>query len=351
MAGRSPAPRQSDIARLAGVTQATVSLVLNGKADAESIPRATQERVQAAVRELRYVRNVAATSLRGGRSGLVGVHTFERVFPVAPDDYYHPFLVGIEEQAAELKVDLVLFASTQGADGARRIFGDGTNRLRLADGAVMVGLEENADDLVRLAAEQYPFVFIGKRDGASARMPYVAPDYDAALASVLQPLSAAGHKRIGYLGDDIRRNPQSARLTAFTEHMDHLSLEHQRPWLTASADLNADAVRKMLALGNSAIVVEGQQLASALAYVAAEMGLSIPRDLSVVVLDSVPSRSPAHSWSQLQIPRRELGRRALSMLIDLLDGTITNTHHELLLTPPPTLATVAVPRRTLLDQV
>lgn len=224
MAAKVRAPRQSDIARLAGVTQSTVSLVLSGRAAAESIPQATQDRVLAAVKELQYVPNVAATSLRGGRTGLIGVHTFEPVFPVASDDYYNPFLVGIEEQAVDLKVDLVLFASTQGDDGTRRIYANGTNRLRLADGAVMLGMEQNEEDLVRLAAEQYPFVFIGQREGASAQRPYVAPDYHQALASVLEPLADAGHRRIAYLGESVRRRPQEARYDGFLAHLARLGL-------------------------------------------------------------------------------------------------------------------------------
>ena len=103
-------PRQSDIARRAGVSQATVSLVLTGRAAASRIPEATQERIREAMVELDYVPNAAARSLRGGRNNLIGVHTFEPVFPVSPEDYYHEFLNGIEEEAVRAGLDLVLFA-------------------------------------------------------------------------------------------------------------------------------------------------------------------------------------------------------------------------------------------------
>lgn len=343
MAAKARAPRQSDIARLAGVTQSTVSLVLSGRAAAESIPQATQDRVFAAVKELQYVPNVAATSLRGGRTGLIGVHTFEPVFPIASDDYYNPFLVGIEEQAVDLKVDLVLFASTQGDDGTRRIYANGTNRLRLADGAVMLGMEQNEEDLVRLAAEQYPFVFIGQREGASAQRPYVAPDYDQALASVLEPLAAAGHSRIAYLGESVRRRPQEARYEGFQAHLTRLGLTSGEPWFIAPEELNAEVLQQILRDGSTALVIEHNGQATRFATIARSVGLDIHHDLSIVVLDTVPEASPAHYWSQIRMPRRALGRRAISILVELIDGVVPNNYHESLPVEPPSLATIGSP--------
>jgi DNA-binding LacI/PurR family transcriptional regulator len=337
-------PRQSDIARATGVSQATVSMILTGRAGENSIPHATQQRVLDAAAQLGYVPNVNARSLRGGRNGLIGVHTFEPVFPVRSDDYYTEFLIGIEEQAVEMGLDLVLFASTQRADGTRSIYGKGSNRLRVADGAVLLGVSGNDEELERLAKERYPFVFIGRRDGASARMPYVAPDYRGALGDVLEQLRAAGHVSVAYLGKLERLLPQEDRLSAFVEHAERLGLDARAPAFLAPGDVGAAWPGRVLDDGVTAVVVETYELAGALTRVARGAGIDIPGRMSLVCLDAGPRGIGAQHWSHIQVPRRKLGRRAVAVLMDLLDGRITPEYHELLPITPPSSATIAEPR-------
>lgn len=336
-------PRQSDIARVTGVSQATVSIILTGRATENSIPLVTQRRVLDAAAELGYVPNVHARSLRGGRNGLIGVHTFEPVFPIRSDDYYHEFLVGIEEQAVQMCLDLVLFASTQRPDGTRSIYGKGSNRLRLADGAVLLGIAGNDEELERLATEKYPFVFIGRRDGVSARMPYVVPDYHAALGDVLEQLQGVGHVSIAYLGKAERTVPQEDRLAGFVEHSRRFNMDTQPSVFLAPGEVNGDLVRRAIDNGVTAILVESYELAGALTEVARAAGIAIPEQLSMVCLDVGPRSVVAQNWSHIQVPRRELGRRAVALLIDLLNGRIAPDHHETLPIKPPSFATIAKP--------
>lgn len=341
-AGRTA--RQSDIARLAGVSQTTVSVILTGRARENSIPQSTQDRVMAAIRELGYVPNAAARSLRGGRNGLIGVHTYEAVFPVTSEDYYNEFLVGIEEQAVTMRLDLVLFASTQRADGTRSIYGSGANRLSLADGAILLGIEGNDDELERLAAENYPFVFIGRRDRASSLMPYVVPDYDSALRDVVSQLKQVGHGKLAYIGNRVRSNPQEDRLAAFNRYSGQLNVPTAEPSFLSPSELDARKLAAYLHDGVTAVLVESSELAVALSDTAAAAGISIPGSLSMVCLDIGPRGLPVDNWSHIQVPRRELGRRAVALLVDLLDGRISQDHHELLPVTPPSFATIARPR-------
>jgi len=138
---------QRDIARLAGVSQATVSLVLNdAKAAAGRIPAETRERVHKAIRDTGYVADPIARRMAKGLNRILGVFTYEPAFPSAQADFFVPFLLGIEERAQALGYDLLLLTGASGPRGQRKIFHE-NNRLRLADGCVLLGREFDRAEL------------------------------------------------------------------------------------------------------------------------------------------------------------------------------------------------------------
>lgn len=113
---------QNDIAKLAGVSQATVSLVLNGAPTAIArIPAETRERVQAVIRKTGYVADPIARRMAKGLNRILGVFTYEPAFPSAQADFFTPFLLGIEEEAQQQAYDLLLLTSA-GVGNNRKIF-------------------------------------------------------------------------------------------------------------------------------------------------------------------------------------------------------------------------------------
>ncbi|MGD8195142.1 LacI family DNA-binding transcriptional regulator [Herbiconiux sp. P18] len=331
--------RQSDIARLAGVSQATVSMVLNGRADSNRIPESTQQRIREAMVELDYVPNIAAQSLRGGRNNLIGVHTFERVFPVAPEDYYHEFLNGIEEQAVDAGLDLVLFASTQRPDGTRTIYGNGGNRLRIADGAVMLGFETNDEELRRLADEGYPFVFIGHREVPGVEIPFVTADYAAAMRPVVDLLAQAGHRNVVYLAAPLRGFAQRERLEGFERSAAGSPLEGFSTVVLDVPAVTGEWVASLRDDGVTAVVAETYELARALRSALDAAGVRVPAELSVISLDSDPAGDG--TFSHVQVPRREMGRRAVSLLLDVIEGATDAGASAPVACRPPSSETVA----------
>nr|WP_256430684.1 LacI family DNA-binding transcriptional regulator [Herbiconiux sp. VKM Ac-2851] len=326
---------------LAGVSQATVSMVLNGRADSNRIPESTQQRIRESMAELGYVPNIAAQSLRGGRNGLIGVHTFERVFPVSPDDYYHEFLNGIEEQAVAEGLDLVLFASTQRPDGTRTIYGNGSNRLRLADGAIMLGFETNDDELTRLVDEGFPFVFIGHRDVPGIEIPAVTAAYAEAMRPVAQLLADAGHRMICYLATPVRGIAQTERLQGFRRFADELGLDAVEVREREVGQMTEEFLAELLAGGVTAVVVETHDLAGGLNRVLRQTGVPVPERLSVISLDSDPRGDEV--FSTVQVPRREMGRRAVRLLLSVIDDALDPALLAPIACDPPGAETVAAP--------
>src|SRR5690606_7836005 len=184
-------PTQADVARTAGVSQATVSMALNGGPESQGrLTDETRQRILAAVEETGYWGNLAAKQLAGGRTSIFGVFTYEPVFPHDTGDFYYPFLRGIEAEALQHDVDLLLFTSSHGGDsGSSR---DGLRdwarrgRLHLADGCLLFGRHSHRRDLSELLAHDYPFVFIGRREADGAEVPYVGADYSRATEEVVE---------------------------------------------------------------------------------------------------------------------------------------------------------------------
>lgn len=346
MAGR---PRQADIARLARVSQTTVSLTLNGKTAEHGINAETQQKIMAAARELGYVPNVTARALRGGRNGLLGVHAFEPLFPTSQAGYYEQILVGIEHRAIASGQDLVLFTSLHQDEVRANIFHGGRNRLRIADGAIVLGLDQHDDELARLADDGFPFVFIGRREAAAALMPYVTPDYEAAVADVVRQLHERAHRRVAYLGMPDVAEPRQERRHSFQASCQALGMTMEAPVYSDPDDIGAEWLAGRLDAGTTAVVTENAELMERIAVLCAERGVAIPGTLSVVGLDSIDGTAPiTRSWTHVEVPRHEIGGRAVTLLLEVLDGLHEPTYHERLpctFIPGATLAPAPAPPR------
>ena len=197
MPRRTRRVRQSDIAKLAGVSQTTVSLVLNGSPAGAALPQETRQRVLDTAERLGYVADPAARRLAAGRSFLIGLHTFTPTFPVDLRNSYYPFLVGVEEEAAAKGYDLLFTGlSGSGAPAGRE---SALSRLQLADGAILIGRHPPVGEIGRLLDDGFPLVYIGRRDEFADRLPYVGADYVRATANLVRYLYALGHRRILYV--------------------------------------------------------------------------------------------------------------------------------------------------------
>jgi DNA-binding LacI/PurR family transcriptional regulator len=328
---------QRDIARLANVSQTTVSLVLNNRSDATArIPAETRDRVLKVIRETGYQADPLARRMLKQRNQILGVFTYESVFPSTSGDFYYPFLAGIEDRAERLGWDLLLFTSAPVAGGHRRIFHE-NNRLRIADGCLLLGREVPSDELARLIAEDYPFVSVGRRDDAGAPVPSVGADYTTATHRVVTRAISLGHRHVAYAGPAASPAPipesSADRLRGFHQAAGRkaLVLPTALAGATAgSADGSADGwagrlLDVLLDRKITAVFVEERADAVALLGEANARGIDVPGDLSVVALgDSTRPVASDVDFSGFHVPRRAMGVRAVELLEAILSGTATS---------------------------
>ena len=317
-------PRQVDVARHAGVSPAIVSLVLNGKTDDKiRISPQTIERVRASMRELGYMPNPMARSLATGHNRILGVFTYEPIFPLHTENFYFPFLVGIEDEAEAQDYDLLLYTRSRRSESRRSVYRDGVNQLLMADGAILFGRDVARDEVDRLRDEGYPFVSIGRIEAGGA-VPYVAADYTGATFEIMQHLAGSGHRRVAYLGAPDRAVSYRDRERGYRMAHDELDLEPSdgRVLFQDPETLSGEHLDALIAAGATAIVCENHRLAVALLRLARERGLRVPRDFSFALLgDHHGAIDALANATTFRIPLYEMGVRAVRMLAATLEGT------------------------------
>ncbi|MHB1110504.1 MAG: LacI family DNA-binding transcriptional regulator [Devosia sp.] len=322
---------QRDIARLAGVSQATVSLVLNDAKAAEGrIPDETRERVNKAIRETGYVADPIARRMAKGLNRILGVFTYEPAFPSAQADFFAPFLFGIEETAQQLGYDLLLLTGAASPGGKRKIFHE-NNRLRLADGCVILGRAFDRSELKRLVAGDYPFVAVGRRDDAGRPVPYVGADYVSATADLVRRAKARGHTRLAYVGPSEGAESSVDRWRGFQSELTGAELALHLATVGGEAVEMFNSIRR-----SGATAVFFTELADAIVVEAAVRAqkLSVPEDLSIVVLGShIRPAQTGTRFTSFSIPREEMARRATAMLAERIE-TNSKGAQELLACEP-----------------
>ncbi|WP_171060603.1 LacI family DNA-binding transcriptional regulator [Poseidonocella sp. HB161398] len=317
---------QADVARLAGVSTAVVSAILNpNSATGVRVSQETAERVRKAVRELGYSPNLVAQSLARGKRNILGVFTYEPVFPSERGNFFYPMLRGIEMQVSGAGYDLLLFTSAQTDDRPRQIFAGGSNRLGVADGAILLGQEPDSSELERLVDEGFPFVTVGRRHSGRVELNWAAAGYAEATAGIVQHGHERGHRRIAFLGGVTIREQQLDRETGFRSAMQTLGLDAGPDccWHIDPEAMDADWLENALGQGVTLILAETLGHAERAEDLLRARGLSVPDDLSIAVLGTPLEDSKSISrWTHFEVPREEMGREAVRLLLAQLDGRL-----------------------------
>jgi LacI family transcriptional regulator len=302
-----------DVAAQAGVSVATVSKVLNGR---YGVSAATIAHVQHVIDELGYQSSIVASSLRSHRTNVVGILVADL------EPFSTELLKGAARAVRDTPYELVVYSA--GGRAADRVGWERRYLSRLGgtliDGALLV------TPTVVDAKVGIPVVAVDPHTGDSG-VPTVTSDnlHGARLAT--EHLLELGHRRVGFIAG--RPDLESARLRrqgyelALTEA--GIPVEAA---LMAEGDFgeepSRDAARELL-LGPeppTAIFAANDLSALGVLAAAAELGLDVPADISVVGFDNVPEAVMADPpLTTVEQSIQLMGRRAVEMLLALLAGS------------------------------
>jgi DNA-binding LacI/PurR family transcriptional regulator len=326
-------PDLKDVAKLAGVSPATVSTVINNRVGKNiRVSEETRQRILDAVKMLGYVANPAARSLAGQRNQILSIFTYEAIFPLEYHNFYYPFLVGIEQEAEQQGYDLLLMTSTGGDSGTRAIYRQGMNRLRLADGAILLGLSRNEEEILSLLQENFPVVFIGHREFPGTDVSYVAADYTEVTAEIVGHMAQHGHSRIACIRDLSQGDTEPGADREAGYRLAHkvlgmpldpgLIMRHSQETMTR------ETIEAIVNQGVTAFVIETYSLAYHLRNMLHALSFEVPQDVSIAVLGGPMDPEAAHIyWASFEIPCEDMGRQAVRTLVNILEGSTPTPVH------------------------
>ena len=322
-------PTQADVALLAKVSTGTVSLVLNENSSRIPISEETRMRVLDAVRTIGYTPNPVAQMLAKGSNHLVGVFTYEPIFPYAETDFYYQYLVGVEHEATCCDYNVLLF--TRGRNGTeRKIFDRGRNTLTLADGSLLIGTHTDLRELRRLHDEGYPFVYIGRREVPGCQIDWVTSDYVTSSLEATRYLLDLGHRRFGFVFDNPEHESTIDRLagcrSAITDQSSADVILIQTDQLN-----DVDEFRRIVTKnGITAIFTTSLLGADLLMPLVHQAGFSVPGDLSIIGLgDGYRITHTQLHLTQVKLNRQLVGAAAMRALLDRLEGKASSPQHIL----------------------
>lgn len=305
-------PTITDVANTAGVSVATVSKAINGR---DGVSATTLAHVLEVVAELGYESSLVATSMRRGRTNVIGVLVAE----------FEPFalqlLRGVSTALQDTPYDVLAYAGSVSAGDHLGWERRSLSRLggTLIDGAILV------TPTTTPAQASVPIVAVDPHAGPDGPASVAVVNVDGARAAT-EHLIALGHRRIGHLRGRTDLASAHQREQGYREALGAAGIAFDPAlvadggYRAAGATLGAHAL-----LDNpdrpTAVFAANDLSALEMISVAQERGLHVPTDLSVVGFDDIPeAASHTPQLTTIRQPLAEMGAAAVRMLLDMLGG-------------------------------
>lgn len=307
-----------DVAEKAEVSISTVSKALSNK---NGISATTRQKVWDAAQNLGFVPNLAARSLTGGKTGIIGL-----LVPYSPEQLFaDPHLLGnihgIEQALNEQNYNLLLATAQKEHDPAssyERLF-----RANYFDGVIVMETQESRQHELhrRLSQNEIPWIILGYPAGITPCYSVYADDYQGGQIAA-EHLLSLGHRKIGIVSSDPRPSAFDERLRGF----DSIIKQHG---MTMSelpiffGDMTRESgykiAEKLLATQATAIFALNDRMALGIMDWATENHLRIPEDMSLLGYDDISDAS-LYRLTTIRQPAIEMGREAVKLLFRLMEN-------------------------------
>ncbi|MEV6314956.1 LacI family DNA-binding transcriptional regulator [Streptomyces sp. NPDC051776] len=303
------------MARAAGVSQATVSLVLGEKWRGRVSDR-TADAVRAAADRLGYRPNLAARNLRLGRT-----RTALLVVPALTNEFFARVYTGAARVAAEHGFGVVLYPSPEGVGPARDPFDSARAAL---DGVIASSMAADALEAMS-GGGGLPLVMLDSDPADTAASATVNLDIAGGMRLMAEHLLSLGHRRFLHIASAVDSWTFRVRRAALGEALGAVpgAVARREP-----AELTVDAGRRAAehALAPpgprpTALVCDDDILAAGACKAVRRLGLRVPEDVSVTGFDDLALATAVEpELTTVRLPAEEVGARGMAALLAVLDG-------------------------------
>lgn len=337
---QSPAtPRLEDVARRAGVSTATVSRCLNAP---DKVIERTREKVMQAVRDLGYSPNFGARAMAARRTFTIGA-----VIPTMENAIFARGLQAFQEELRENGYQLLVSSSSYSPDleeeQVRALVARG------AEGLLLIG-HDRAEATTRFLKQRGLPVLVAWSFAEATDFPSVGFDNRAAMRDLAQAVLSQGHQRIGMISAPCAGNDRArARVQGLRDAMAERGLDPASLALVETGygiDTGAEALRRVIGATPdvTAVVCGNDVLAAGALRAARQLGLDVPRDLSITGFDDIELASViSPELTTMHVPHKSMGQTAARALVRMIETGVVPA--PVRLTPRLTLrGTLAPPR-------
>ena len=312
-----------EVAARARLSVATISRVLNGKA--ESVHPATWSRARKAIEDLRYVPHSGARSLSMNRTNTVGV-----LLPELHGEFFSEVIRGIDLAARAHSYHLVVSGSHNDWKEMAAVLSAMRGRV---DGLIVM-----SPDLDSPAASDLPdSIPVVLMNSSTERNQSIVIDNYGGARAMMKHLIALGHRRIAFIKGPRRNADAGERLRGYRNAMSRLGTRDSSV-LEIAGDFSEEAGyaagAALLAPNTRATAVFAANDSMAIGVLCAlrEAGISVPRQMAVVGFDGIPAgRYVSPALTTVSVAIAELGRRAFDSVVNLVETKKKSEHRRQIL--------------------
>lgn len=315
-------PTMQDVARLAGVSQPTVSRVLNQSKTAIPVSKETRERVLAAVRELGYRPNTTARSLRTQKTYMIAL----MIADIA-NAFYHPIVRGVQDVAHRYDYD-VLIANSDHLYENEKHFCEAVLR-RPVDGVIMTPIHLTYEDIDRfLRLSGTPIVALGDHVNHPQVDIVHMDDRQATYDGTRWLIEVRGYRRLGCLTVPAAFPPGPRRLQGFNQALADCGLQYEPQhllWGDFTIESGRRAAEQLMARNDLPEVLFAFNDLMAIGAILAfqDAGLNVPGDIAVMGIDNIAEATIIRPrLTTIAQEPEDIGRKLATALFERIEGKV-----------------------------